>query len=392
MIGTIAALTSGCGFLPDSTDTPLPSLELTRVEAPGKATVDLLLRTSQIRDEKQQSYIRAIELDDDGRVLLANEGSQSLLGGFSTIDFHRTLLFEAGSLHLIGEFGDPRFAGPNRIVANDIGSTDGLAARSSAVVVDNGLVVRLPASSGSYQRVVAASATGAVGWSGSQIWLTHFRGIPVRWTPTEAGQWSVAPLLEGGAEQEILGDLEMHVNAAGDVLLGGQLHTSAGSIEVIVPDRQVIGVADLSNAGQVAGTFRTGELFPVEMPIEADGESLDYADHAFLWSRDGATDLGTLGGPDSQAVALNDQGDVIGWSTVSDGVGPTGIERYKSVPFVYRNQAMQRLGDLLPADARWSPDAHEFTLIDINNVGQILATVNVPGEGHFVALITLPAN
>lgn len=37
-------------------------------------------------------------------------------------------------------------------------------------------------------------------------------------------------------------------------------------------------------------------------------------EHGFLWSRGKLTDLGTLGGRSSDAVAINDRGQIIGWS------------------------------------------------------------------------------
>ena len=84
---------------------------------------------------------------------------------------------------------------------------------------------------------------------------------------------------------------------------------------------------DINNASEVVGdVFPTGFSAP-------DGH-----DRAFLWRPgQGARDLGTLGGTDAKAWAINDSGAVTGWATI-----PSGEAR----PFLWtRVEGMKDLGN-----------------------------------------------
>lgn len=80
--------------------------------------------------------------------------------------------------------------------------------------------------------------------------------------------------------------------------------------------------------------------------------------HATLWSGS-ATDLGTLGGKDSYALAINDQGTSVGWSTI----GASGYTH----AVVWDSQGIHALGTLNP---------QEFSqATSINNEGDIVGFV-----------------
>lgn len=77
----------------------------------------------------------------------------------------------------------------------------------------------------------------------------------------------------------------------------------------------------INNAGDVAGYSYTNTGQP----------------HAFLWSKHKMTDLGTLGGNTSQASGINSQKQIVGWSATSNG---------STHAFSWLNGVMKDLGTL----------------------------------------------
>lgn len=112
-----------------------------------------------------------------------------------------------------------------------------------------------------------------------------------------------------------------------------------GKLDVFGPPDS--GATGISNAGAVAGDYFVNGL----------------PSRAFLYSEGEFTNLGTLGGSYSSAVALNDDGAVVGTSYTQDG---------RNHVFLYQNGKMS---DLTPA-------AENSTVVDINNLGQVVGTVD----------------
>lgn len=94
---------------------------------------------------------------------------------------------------------------------------------------------------------------------------------------------------------------------------------------------------------------------------------------AFLWDGKEMKSLGTLGGTQSYAYAINNAGDVAGYSWTSDGV---------THGFLYRNGILLDLNSLLPIGSGWTIDG----AYGVNDAGQILAVATHNGQRFAVDL------
>jgi probable HAF family extracellular repeat protein len=98
-------------------------------------------------------------------------------------------------------------------------------------------------------------------------------------------------------------------------------------------------------------------------------ETLKGARHAFLYQGQEMQDLGTLGGSESVALDLNDDGVVVGWANTSTGTRHA---------FIYRNGTMADLNDAVAPGSGWVLEE----AVAINAYGQIAGNGTYEGVAH----------
>jgi probable HAF family extracellular repeat protein len=135
----------------------------------------------------------------------------------------------------------------------------------------------------------------------------------------------------------------------------------------------------INAGGQVTGYSNTDKEIQVPCPPQKYGQPkkcFEAVRHAFLFSTGTMTDLGTLGGIGSEGLAINDSGEVVGFSQTKAGT---------SDAFLWNGTRMTDLGPL----SQFYPDG-------INDSGQIAGACgndSVPcldSNGTFTALPNPP--
>jgi probable HAF family extracellular repeat protein len=179
--------------------------------------------------------------------------------------------------------------------------------------------------------------------------------------PTHAFLWENGNMTDlgtlGGG-----GSFANGINNAGDVVGGAALangrthafryHDGVKADLGAPPGNTYTTAYAINQAGQIVGTAEFND----------DPPPYNY-EHAMLWQDGTMTDLGTLGGPSSDARAINDAGDVVGGSQLPGSPGS-----YPSVGFLYHHGVMTDLNTLLvPGSGLTITSAR-----GINDAGQII--------------------
>lgn len=171
------------------------------------------------------------------------------------------------------------------------------------------------------------------------------------------------------------------INDRGDVVgLGetGQIDPQVGIpavVAVLWKDGQIVNLGALAggfssssnainNRGQIVGASLNG----VPDPFSMAGIGIEV--RAFLWEKGTMSDLGTLGGPDAQAILINDRGQVAGISYTSAIPNPATGQPNQHV-FLWEKGTMQDLGTL---GGTFSGAA------SLNEGGQVAGTSSITGD------------
>lgn len=122
----------------------------------------------------------------------------------------------------------------------------------------------------------------------------------------------------------------------------------------------------VNSSGQVAGLFTNTTADPNSM------FGTGYQARAFFWQNGVMQDLGTLGGPDAQALLINERGQVVGWSYTSSSPGACGFIPLATGSFIWQEgKGMRDLGN-------FGGTCTQAT--DLNSRGQVVGLSNPAGD------------
>jgi probable HAF family extracellular repeat protein len=217
---------------------------------------------------------------------------------------------------------------------------------------------------------------------------------------THATRWQSGVLFDIGALPGVNSSAAGAINASGwsaGQSQNGLIDPSTGVPEfraVLWRDEQVIDLgtfggnwslaATLNNEGQVVGFATNTKTDPYSLCfVPAIIGFCSTQTRAFLWENNKLKDLGTLGGPDAQALSVNDHGQIAGVSYTNATPNPT-THIPTLHPFLWdKRRGMQDLGTLGGAYANsFSPTGEEGALL-VNNLGQVIGLSTLSGDQIF---------
>jgi probable HAF family extracellular repeat protein len=216
---------------------------------------------------------------------------------------------------------------------------------------------------------------------------------------------------QNGTMQNLGGGYATGVNDAGQVVgtTNGAFLWQNGTMQNLGTLRGDTGssATAINNSSQVVG---------ISTKVHTTHKTQTYTDTAFLWQNGKMTSLGTLGGQNSDAYAINDLGQVVGTADTRTSSGhaflwdstggmqdlgfqgsPKGINAAGQIvgtmgggggdAFLWQNGVLQDLNTLIPSGSGWVLQ----WATAINGSGQIVAWGTINGYPHVDGFLLTPS-
>src|SRR5439155_15222370 len=135
-----------------------------------------------------------------------------------------------------------------------------------------------------------------------------------------------------------------------------------------------------SEVGTLGGTYSTAvAIKQAGQVIGVATTANDSETHGFLYNGGSITDLGTLGGDYSNPTAINNTGQVVGDAAIAGG---------RTHAFLWQNGSMLDLNTLLPANSGWELFAAQF----MNDAGRLVGVGALNGMTRWFVMDLGTAN
>jgi len=276
--------------------------------------------------------------------------------------FQEAFLYSNGQMTNLGTLGGPQgSAAAINNLGHVVGQSDVPFATSEAFLYSDGHMNGL----GFLGSVHDSYANGVndsdqvVGWS-----MTNLNGIAHAFLYSSGHMTDLGTFLNGEGDSFANG-----INDSGEVV--GQSVATGATRAFLYKNGQMFDLGTLG--GRDSDALAINNLGQ----IVGDAVPPNNRDHAFLYSSSVMKDLGTLGGLDSSATAINILGQVVGESSLADNLTDDG--------FVYTGGQMLDLNSLIPLNSGWILGP----ATGINDNGQIVGLGTNP-SGNVAGYLLTP--